>query len=75
MFHAPARLAVTLPVTLQCTAPEPPLQAGQGMVKRTALDTVQSSHTCKINWTLGSIAFKHGSDPQSVCEYIIHLSE
>ncbi len=36
-----------------CTAPEPPLQAGQGMVKRTALDTVQSSHTCEINWTLG----------------------
>ncbi len=36
-----------------CTTPEPPLQAGQGMVKRTALDTVQSSHTCEMNWTLG----------------------
>ncbi len=36
-----------------CTAPEPPLQAGQGMVKWTTLDMVQSRHTCEINWTLG----------------------
>ncbi len=36
-----------------CTVPETPLQAGQGMVKRTALDSVQSSHTCEMNWTLG----------------------
>ncbi len=35
------------------TAHEPPLQAGQVMVKQTALDTVQSSHTCEMNWTLG----------------------
>ncbi len=34
-------------------APKPPLQAGQGMVKWTALHTVQSSHTCEMNWTLG----------------------
>ncbi len=39
------------------TAPEPPLQAGQGMVKQTALDTVQK-------WTglWVSVALKHGSD-------------
>ncbi len=35
-----------------CTTHEP-LQAGQAMVKQTALDTVQSSHTCEMNWTLG----------------------
>ncbi len=35
------------------TAHKPPLQAGQVMVKQTALDMVQSSHTCEMNWTLG----------------------
>ncbi len=30
-----------------------PLQAGQGIVKRTALDPVQSRHSCEMIWTLG----------------------
>ncbi len=50
LFHAPARLEITLHVyRTRATS-----SSGQGMVKRTALDTVQSSHTgLEMNWTLG----------------------
>ncbi len=47
-----------------CTAPEQPLQAGQGMVKNTALDTVQSRHTLvKLSGLWRSIVLQHGADP------------